>query len=128
MDGMNCGKNGEGEFGRGLRSIRRRRRYVWGIIAVYLPVMWGALRVSSFHAASIAFGVWLLLLCICVFAAALCRCPACGNYFHMHGLTLLFCRRCLHCNLHLNADRRGESPPAPTAVTSPSGIPPGTRA
>ena len=32
------------------------------------------------------------------------RCPRCGNYFHVNGMMLLYLRRCLHCQLHINAD------------------------
>jgi hypothetical protein len=35
----------------------------------------------------------------------LSKCPRCGNYFHLHGMTLLILRKCLHCQLHINADK-----------------------
>jgi hypothetical protein len=36
----------------------------------------------------------------------LSKCPRCGNYFHLHGMTLLVLRKCLHCQLHIS-----ENPP-----------------
>ena len=95
------------DFGPGLRRIRKRRLFVWGIIIVYLPAMWTTLRLTeSFKAAATVFLVWLFLLCVVVTMAAVARCPRCGNYFHMHGMTLLLLRKCLHCQLHVNADKK----------------------
>lgn len=54
-----------------------------------------------------AFLTWLALLMVTALWAAVCRCPRCGNYFHVNGMTMLFLRRCLHCQLHINADRPG---------------------
>ncbi len=95
------------ELGPGLKSIRKRRWFVWGIIIIYLPAMWTVLQLSgSFGATATAFVIWLILLCIIVTTAAVAKCPRCGNYFHMHGMTLLLVRKCLHCQLHVNADKK----------------------
>jgi hypothetical protein len=95
------------EFGPGLGKIRKRRRFLWGVILVYLPVMWTTLRLTgSFNVTAAVFVVWIILLCIFATVAACARCPRCGNYFHMHGMTLLYLRKCLHCQLHINADKK----------------------
>jgi hypothetical protein len=95
------------EFGAALKKIRKRRVYLWGVILIYLPVMWTTLQLTqSYNKTAVAFVAWVLLLCFVATFAALARCPGCGNYFHMHGMTLLFLRKCLHCGLHINADRQ----------------------
>jgi hypothetical protein len=100
----------QANMGVGLKSIRKRRWFVWGIIIIYLPAMWTVLSLSgSFGATATAFFVWLILLCVIVTIAAVARCPRCGNYFHMHGMTLLFARRCIHCQLHVNADKKPDN-------------------
>jgi hypothetical protein len=95
------------EFGAAMKKIRKRRLYLWGVILLYLPVMWTTLQLTqSYNKTAVAFVGWVLLLCIVATAAALARCPGCGNYFHMHGMTLLFLRKCLHCGVHINADKK----------------------
>jgi hypothetical protein len=95
------------EFGAAMKKIRKRRLYLWGVILIYLPVMWTTLQLTqSYNKTAVAFVAWVLLLCFVATFAALARCPGCGNYFHMHGMTLLFLRKCLHCALHINADKK----------------------
>ncbi|MBE0597973.1 MAG: hypothetical protein IH614_11955 [Desulfuromonadales bacterium] len=99
-----------GELGPGLGRIRRRRWYVWGLVAAYLPTMLIAIgATSSLAAGGVAFAVWFLLLSTAVMAAALARCPRCGNRFHLDGMTLLPTRRCLHCQLPIRGDRGKKS-------------------
>ena len=94
-------------FGPALAKIRKRRLFLWGVILIYMPSMWTTLHLTqSFNATAIVFVLWLLLLCIVATVAALARCPGCGNYFHMHGMTLLYLRKCLHCGLHITADKK----------------------
>ncbi len=94
-------------FGPGLSIVRRRRWYLWGVILVYVPAMWLTLRISpTYRAVEIVFGIWFILLFVAATISALARCPRCGNYFHMHGMTLLYLRKCLHCGLHVSADKR----------------------
>jgi hypothetical protein len=91
----------------GLALIRRRRWYLWGAILFYLPGLKLTLMFSpSLQVVLSVVGLWLLLSFSLAFFAALARCPRCGHYFHMHGPTLLFLRNCLHCQLHLCADRQ----------------------
>jgi hypothetical protein len=97
------------ELSAGLALIRRRRWYLWSALLVYLPAMLLTLELSdSMHAFLWVFGIWFFLSFILAFVAALAPCPRCGNYFHMHGMTLLYWRKCLHCQLHLCADRQGK--------------------
>lgn len=91
----------------GLSSIRKRRRYLWALIIVYLPMMWLAQKVTgSFNGAMPVFGVWCVLLIVAVSFLAVVKCPRCGNLFHVNGMTMLVLRRCLHCQLRLDADRK----------------------
>ena len=95
------------ELAPGLALIRRRRWYLWGAVLLYLPLLKVTLLLShSMQVALSVVGLWLLFSFSLAFFAALARCPRCGNYFHMHGPTLLFMRKCLHCQLHLCADRQ----------------------
>jgi hypothetical protein len=91
----------------GLRIVRRRRWYLWWVIIGYYPLMKVTLHfTASFHQIMKVFAVWFVVMFTAAFAAALARCPRCGNYFHMNGMTFLILRRCLHCQLHVVADRR----------------------
>jgi len=90
-----------------MSSIRKRRLFLWGVILIYLPAMWAVLQwTGSYNKTAVAFIIWVLLLTVIATVGALARCPGCGNYFHMNGMTLLYLRRCLHCGLHVNADRK----------------------
>jgi len=87
----------------GLKEIRRRRWYLWTIILVYLPLMGMAM---TYRVVSVTFACWFFVMLAIAIYAAVSRCPRCGNYFHMHGMTLLYYRKCLHCQLHVSADKR----------------------
>lgn len=88
---------------KGLKAIRRRRWFLWTTILAYMPLMGMAM---SYNAVSEAFVAWFIALFSIAFYAAVVRCPRCGNYFHLHGPSLLFLRKCLHCQLHVIADKR----------------------
>lgn len=91
----------------GLLKVRQRRRWLWLVILVYLPAMMVALRQPDYKTwAAVVFIIWIILLIIAVVFACLVRCPGCGECFHTHGPTFLPFRRCLHCGLHVNADKR----------------------
>lgn len=84
-------------------QLLRRRKMFYAIVILYLPLMWLTNRISpTMNSMVMAFIVWMALLFLITLYAALARCPRCGHYFHMHGMTLLFLRRCLHCQLHVN--------------------------
>ena len=94
----------------GLSFIRKRRLFLWSVVAVYVPAIWITLRTThSDRAAGTVFGIWVLLLLIAVIRAAFVICPRCGNTFHMHGFTPLYLRKCLHCGLHISADKKSKS-------------------
>ncbi len=81
--------------------------YLWGIILVYLPAMYSAISLTdSYRIIGTIFFFWVVLLAFFATMAASARCPRCGNYFHMHGMTLLYLRKCLHCQLHVNSDKK----------------------
>jgi hypothetical protein len=90
----------------GLRIIRKRRWFLWSLIIVYVPAVWTSLTLThSDRATGIVFGVWLILLISAVWLVTAARCPRCGNLFHMHGITPLYLRKCLHCQLHVCTDK-----------------------
>lgn len=89
-----------------LKNTRIRRRFFFGTVLVYIPALLLTHQASPTNRAmGIMFGIWLVFLIISTFLVALSKCPRCGNYFHMHGLTLLILRKCLHCQLHISTDR-----------------------
>jgi hypothetical protein len=89
-----------------MKKTRRRRKYFFGTVLIYIPALLVTYQFSPTNRAmGTVFGIWVVLLIISTFLAALCRCPRCGNYFHMNGITLLILRRCLHCQLHISSDK-----------------------
>ena len=93
-------------YGPALKLIRRRRKYFFGVILIYIPAVWIIHGISPANRTMFTtIGVWIVLLLITCLMSAVTRCPRCGNYFHVHGLSMLYLRRCLHCQLHINADR-----------------------
>lgn len=94
------------KYEKALKRIRRRRMYLFGVILIYIPAMWLIHSVSPALRTMLAsFVIWVVLLMTTCLRAAVCKCPRCGNYFHVHGMTMLFLRKCLHCQLPINADR-----------------------
>lgn len=91
-------------FKQAMDLIRRRRKYFFATIILYMPLMWVANRISpTFRSMAITFSIWVVVLFITALYSALARCPRCGHYFHMNGMSLLYLRRCLHCQNHINA-------------------------
>jgi len=104
------------EYKTGLQKIRKRRWCLWLIIIAYLPSMMVALDSSDYKTwVTVVFASWIFLLIVAVVFACLVRCPRCGNCFHTHGPTFLPFRRCLHCALHVNADKRPHETEPPEA-------------
>jgi len=90
----------------GLNRIRIRRKIFFGVIIAYVPVMWLIHSIAPDNRTMFsAFGVWVVLLLVTCFTSAIVRCPRCGNLFHVNGMAMLYLRKCLHCQLHVNADR-----------------------
>ncbi len=91
----------------GLRKVRRRRWYLWSLIIIYLPMMWVTLQMThSFNSCGIVFLAWFIVLFAVALLSGAARCPRCNNYYHVNGPTLLYMRKCLHCQLHINADKK----------------------
>lgn len=91
----------------GLAKIRKRRWLLWSVLIVYLPSMMAAQELTgSFRGAMPFFFAWFVLLLVVTGFSATVRCPRCGNYFHVNGTTLLYLRKCLHCQLHVTADKK----------------------
>ena len=97
-------------IGSGLRKVRKRRWFLWGVLLVYVPAIWLSLTLThSDRITAVVFGVWLVALIVAVFFVSTALCPRCGNYFHVYGMTPLYLRRCLHCKLHITADKKSGS-------------------
>ncbi len=95
------------EYAAELKKIRFRRLLLWLVIGAYLPAMMVALDSPDYRKwATIVFVSWIVLLILAVGYACLARCPRCKELFHTHGPTFLPLRRCLHCALHVKADKR----------------------
>lgn len=91
-------------FQQGMALIRRRRKWFFATIIVYIPLMWLSSKFfPSFRGMATTFALWVLVMFITALYSALACCPRCGNYFHMHGMTLLYLRRCLHCQLSIKS-------------------------
>ena len=95
------------DLGPGLSKVRRRRWLLWLVLIAYLPTMWTTQQITrSFQGSLPVFFAWLALLILVTVVSALAKCPRCGHYFHMNGMALLYLRKCLHCQLHINEDRK----------------------
>lgn len=89
-----------------IKKTRRRRKYFFGTVLIYIPALLITHKISPTNRAmGTVFGIWVVFLIFSTFLVALSKCPRCGNYFHMHGMTLLILRKCLHCQLHISADK-----------------------
>ena len=95
------------KFASGLGKLRRRRWFLWGVILVYVPSIWLSLRLTnSDRQTAKVFAVWFLFVLVSSMLAATGKCPRCGNFFHVNGFIPLYLRRCLHCGLHITADKK----------------------
>jgi hypothetical protein len=100
-------ENGRGTLRQGLAKVRKRRWILWATILIYMPGLIVALEMEA-SSATLAklFALWIALLCVAVGLATVVKCPGCGNTYHTNGPTFLPLRRCVHCGLHLNADKK----------------------
>ncbi|MFZ4855950.1 MAG: hypothetical protein ACOYL3_06090 [Desulfuromonadaceae bacterium] len=90
------------EYASILLITRRRRKFFFSTVLVYIPALLVTHKISPTDMAmGTLFAVWVVFLIVSTVLVALCKCPRCGNYFHMHGITLLILRKCLHCQLHI---------------------------
>lgn len=89
-----------------LKKCRRRRMLLFATVLIYIPALVVTYLITpTDRAMGTVFCIWVVFLLATTFLAALCRCPRCGNLFHVNGMALLFLRKCLHCQLHINADK-----------------------
>lgn len=94
----------------GLRMIRRQRWLLWGVILLYLPQMWITVKLThSNRAIGIVFGIWFIFLLKASLQVAFAECPRCGNYYHLKNFNTLYVRKCRHCGLHINADKKSKT-------------------
>lgn len=104
--GPGLGTEEKPDFGPGLAKVRRRRWFLWLVLIAYLPTMWTTQQITrSFQGSLPVFFGWILLLILAAGVSATARCPRCKNYFHVNGMALLYLRKCLHCQLHLNGKK-----------------------
>jgi len=90
-----------------MKQTRRRRKYFFTTVALYIPALLITYSISPTNRAmGTLFVLWVAVLIIVTFLVALSKCPRCGNYFHLHGMTLLILRKCLHCQLHIKDSGR----------------------
>ncbi|RLB02865.1 MAG: hypothetical protein DRG59_12360 [Deltaproteobacteria bacterium] len=95
------------KFTVGLSKLRRRRCFFWGVLLIYVPTIWLSLRLTnSDRQTAKVFAVWYLFVFISSILAATGKCPRCGKLFHVNGFIPLFLRKCLHCGLHITADKK----------------------
>ena len=98
---------GSEDMVRGIRSIRRKRWFLLGLILVYIPAIWASLEITgSDRDTAVVFVVWICLVIVAVVVAAYAVCPACGNYFHMKGFVPLWFGRCVHCGQRLKQKKQ----------------------
>ena len=90
----------------GLARVRSRRWILWATIFIYLPGLYFALEFGlAGGILAKLFWAWVGLLCVAVGLATVVKCPRCLNQFHTNGPTFLPVRKCVHCGLHLKADK-----------------------
>ncbi|OQY22747.1 MAG: hypothetical protein B6I37_06615 [Desulfobacteraceae bacterium 4572_35.2] len=99
------GKVSRVELEYGLRSLRRKRMFLWVMIGIYLPMIWVVIDISgSDKTTGIFFAFWLVFVTIAANVTAFARCPNCKNFFHMNGVFPMYFRNCLHCGLHISGE------------------------
>lgn len=100
----------QARFMTALTALRRRRKLFFAVVIGYMPFMWVSNKFyPSFRGMAITFGIWFAMLFLSALYSAVARCPACGQYFHMHGMSLMYLRRCLHCQFHISNKKKGDS-------------------
>ena len=97
------------QYAEGLSKVRFRRWCFWSIIIIYPPMIWLSLRITqSDRATAKVFAVWFVLACIASCFSAFVKCPRCGQFFHIQGFMPVYLRRCVHCGLHVTADKKAK--------------------
>ncbi len=90
----------------GLAKIRKCRWLLWSSLIVYVPGLYLALQLElPRQGLTWLFGAWVALICVTVGVACVVKCPRCNKPFHTNGPTFLPVRSCVHCGLHVKADK-----------------------
>ena len=93
------------QIGIGLRSVRRRRKLLWGVLLMYLPEIWVTIEMTHSHRmVALVFCIWFITYWNAVMLVAFVRCPRCSNYFHIKAFFPVYQHSCRNCGLHLLAD------------------------
>ncbi|MDY0189862.1 MAG: hypothetical protein RBR22_03930 [Desulfuromonas sp.] len=86
----------------GLKNIKSKRLQLWCVFISYLPAIGLTLSLSSDNTGpAIVAGLWIIAAGVAGVRVSMCRCPQCGNLFHMRGISTSWGRSCRHCNLSL---------------------------
>ena len=94
------------DLSKGLAKVRSRRWLMWSVIIAYIPGLLITLEIQTSSNVMVwLFALWVLFLCIVIGLATVVKCPRCNNQFHTNGPTFLPVRKCVHCSLHLKADK-----------------------
>ncbi|MEJ2201364.1 MAG: hypothetical protein P8X63_10185 [Desulfuromonadaceae bacterium] len=89
-----------------LSGIRMRRLFLWLVFLTYLPAIGLALKFSDTGKPAFYLGItWLLMAAVGGVLVSFSRCPRCHELFHIQGYSTSWGRRCVNCNLHLNAGK-----------------------
>ncbi|MBN2645712.1 MAG: hypothetical protein JXR59_09600 [Desulfuromonadaceae bacterium] len=84
-----------------LAVIRRKRLILWSVFISYLPAVTVALIMGGDKGATVVAVLWLIAAGAAGVGVSFSRCPRCGQFFHMRGVTTSWGRHCQHCNLGL---------------------------
>ena len=99
--------NEKQKFAKQMQTLRRRRLFMGIMVAIYIPMIWTVLSISqSDKITGIFFAIWVAIVAVAANLTAFCRCPSCGNFFHMNGPIPMYLRHCLHCGMHISGDER----------------------
>lgn len=86
-----------------LHRISTLHRVMLGILIGYIPLVF--LLYLAQLPEWLIIGAAVVLVCmgmVVAFAIGYSRCPACGQFFHVRGMSgNIFVRKCLHCGLPL---------------------------
>jgi hypothetical protein len=89
-------------IGEGLEEIRRRRRFVWIVFFLFIPVVLLAHVLFGDLVARYVGLSWMGLFAFVGMRVGWSRCPSCGERFHSTGYWHNpWTQKCLHCRLHL---------------------------
>ena len=85
-----------------FRSIARRRRSVWGLFLIFMPIAIPAQLLSE-TVPELVVGGWAVAVAVATGIHGLSRCPRCGERCFMKApwSSNPWAGRCLHCRIKL---------------------------